>query len=173
MCYTIAPMRARAGLIAVFLCACGPSRPPLEPPSAGCLSGAPAVTGAALEVGRPDGDFGALHGGDHVQMHLGPQGGQHFYVTLRLATLEAGDRRWRVETSFVPEDMSSSGPGFPDYSMACAPGWTEIKNATTFIDTPDRRAGTLIVRAGLTTPDDLPLGSTMTATIPVLVDPPQ
>lgn len=159
---------------AALLTACGPTFPPLPSQEASCLSGSAAATKTELVVGSGEGAFTVLGSGAHVQMHQGPQGGQHFYLTLHLATVEGGDKRWGFETRFVAEGATPyPGPGAQDFATACAPGWTEVSNVTTFLDSLDIRAGTLYVKATLTASDYSPVLPAMTATISLAVDPPQ
>lgn len=167
-------MRVTSLAAAALLAACGPTLPPLPSQEASCLSGAAAATKTEMLVGSAEGAFASLSSGAHVQMHQGPQGGQHFFLTLRLATVEAGDKRWRYETRFVTEGATLyPGPGAQDFATACAPGWTEISNVTTFLESLEVRTGTLYVNAALTSPDYTALLPAMTATISLAVDPPQ
>ena len=167
-------MRRTILAAAALLAACDPPLPPLPSQEASCLSGSTAATKTEMIVGSGEGAFAALTSGAHVQMHQGPQGGQHFYLSLRLATVEGGSKRWGFETRFVADGATPyPGPGAQDSATACAPGWTEVSNVTTFLDSLEIRAGTLYVKATLTEPDYTPLLPTMTATISLAVDPPQ
>lgn len=112
--------------------ACGPRFPSPPEPSAACLSDAPPAGGEeAVIVGRGQGaSFTPLMEGEELLLERGAQGGQHFFLTLRL--FAKADRVWFHDARFLDarrEELGYSGSN----QRACAGEWTEITTFPVFV----------------------------------------
>lgn len=136
----------------VFLTGCpwiGPSDDGGIDPESVCVAAPPAqfdgTDADRLDVGTTtDGNFAALTDGQKMQIVTGPQGGQHFYYTLRVHT---GGTPLQVLAVFRDASGAQIGQDF-EFADACDETWYEIQNARLVLDSNTSLDGTLTVQLG-------------------------
>jgi hypothetical protein len=129
---------------------CGPSpSAPLPPQSNQCASDpAPANGLATVQLGRDardaTGAFDPLRDGDAMPIVHGAQGGQHFYVSVRLysPTTESWAYTFTL-TSPGGQTLASTKVAL----SACGPGWTLSEKIRVVLFTSSPAAGTLMLSA--------------------------
>jgi hypothetical protein len=93
----------------------------------------------ALVVGTTEGEaFTEMSDGEALLIDYGPQGGQHFYVSARVAGAQADDF---VELTLEGVPSAQSIASVP----ACAAGWSELQNMALEVPTDEERSDLLRV----------------------------
>lgn len=111
----------------------GGGGPPIINERQGCED-APAPTGAAVELGvGQEGPFTKLQG-QALQIHYGPQGGQHLYVTVRLYGGDPADS-WTGELRLVDAAGAERGRSVA-YLRPCAGRWSVTRFVIVYLDAP-------------------------------------
>jgi hypothetical protein len=108
-----------------------------------CTDADPPADGKALvELGDGSGaSFASSDGGATLELHHGPQGGQHVYVTIAL--FAEAPARWTHALAFV-ENGQTVGNAVITVD-ACGPGWTVTENARVVLESAGSHQGTLRV----------------------------
>lgn len=98
-----------------------------------------------LDVGTTTDDvFKPMKDGASVPIVIGPQGGQHFFYTLRAHT---GATTLVAKATLRDANGAEVGRAF-EYAEPCDQTWREIQNARLFLDSSAAVAGTLTVQLG-------------------------
>lgn len=142
---------------------CGGGDPP--DPELNCVDdqAAPSQSHAVVLGSAEDGEpFAPLAAGAKLQLDYGPQGGQHFYYSVRLY---GASRAHTLVVSFQPKDSAPAGQGgapldgpplpsafvalteFDVDDAGCENAWLEIDNLLLEVNS-DRASGTLRVELG-------------------------
>jgi hypothetical protein len=118
---------------------CGPFEEPRFYEETGCVD-EEAPEEPTLLVGTTEGQaFTEMTDGEALLIDYGPQGGQHFYVSARVA-------------GALPEDLVvltlDGEPSAQSFSVVpeCAQGWAELENMQLEVPTDEERSDTLRVR---------------------------
>ena len=134
---------ARIALLVLPLTGClfgGCPDTPDEPEQSCVDDGAP--SSAALELLDEDGE--ALDDGTSFTLEYGPQGGQHFYVSLRVFGGDLEDAF--ILSTFEGED-GTTGQAQYFQQEGCA-GWEAIEGELLQVNSPSDTTGTLRVQLG-------------------------
>lgn len=132
---------------ALLLLASGCSGEPSDGAPTACpeSSVCPAGTGSSLTVGeRVGADVQAFSQGQKVQIVYGPQGGQHFFADLALATDEPGE--WLATIELVDTSSGAQAGANTRRIRACACP-TFADDVPVFLVTAQELTGTLKVSA--------------------------
>ncbi len=137
--FALASLGARGG--------CGPGGgAPVAPQMDTCAASTPppADGKATVLLGRDvTGAFQPLVDGDAMPLNLGPQGGQHVYVTVRLYTPTAGS--WKYALTMKETNGALAGSATVAVS-ACA-GWNTSQKVRVFINVASAHSGPLSIAA--------------------------
>lgn len=123
-------------------------------PETTCVAAPPAefdgTDADRLDVGTStDGVFSPIHDGQAFPMVFGPQGGQHFFYTLRVHT---GATPLVMQATLRDAGGAKVGSA-TEYAEACDETWFEIQNARLFLDSSTPLTGTFTLQLG-TCPTD-------------------
>jgi hypothetical protein len=112
---------------------CGPDDPDPSDPESSCLISRPAPPDGKerVELGVVVGEaLVPLAEAGPLPVERGPQGGQHFFVSLeRYATSEP---RWRHTLTLTSTGGLEQG-ATSHTEQGCAPGWTRVSNILVFL----------------------------------------
>jgi hypothetical protein len=112
---------------------CGPDDPNPSDPESTCLTSRPAPPDGKerVELGVVVGEaLVPLAGSSPLLVERGPQGGQHFFVSLE--RYAATDLRWRHVLTLTSTGGEEQG-GTAHTEQGCAPGWTRVSNILVFL----------------------------------------
>lgn len=130
-------------LLATLPTGCFGSCQPFEEPrfyeESECVA-ADAPSEPTILVGTTEGAaFTEMSDGEQLLIDYGPQGGQHFYVSARIAGAQEDDR---LELTLEDEPSART----ISYVPACGDGWAELQNMTLEVPTDEERSDTLRLR---------------------------
>jgi len=150
-------MRTSAVLLGMVLIGCGPKDETSdEPTSTGCVDYQPDPVDATLVVGRDDsGTFVPLMPDDTLPMEFGQQGGQHFFIALRLL-VEPIDHT--VRSTFVVDGQTHGSVAAR--VEGCDGQWTAVSQLRIVLSSDEPVSGTLNVTVegdGAPSPVDIPI----------------
>ena len=131
--------------------ACGPGGPAPPEEELDCLSLDPPMSGAAeIVIGHPEAEpFSELTNDETLKLYYGPQGGQHFFLTVRTYAASEGEQ-WLLETTFTPDMPPPFPPGKTgQYFEACGAGWFEVRNFLVRVPDDRETGGELFIEASL------------------------
>jgi hypothetical protein len=107
--------------------------------STDCVPG-DSPTEPTLVIGTTEGGaFTEMSDGEELLIDYGPQGGQHFYVSARVAGAQPDDL---LELSLDGEPSAQRVSSVP----TCSAGWAELENMTLEVPTDEERGDMLRVR---------------------------
>jgi len=149
-------MRALAVLLGTALISCGPTDDEEAPYSTGCVDYQPDPADATLVVGHDvDDAFVPLMPDDTLPMEFGQQGGQHFFIALRLLT----DGQDVTVRSTLTVDGQVHG-SVASRVEGCDGQWTAVSQVRIVLNSDEAVSGTLNVAVdgdGAPPPVDIPI----------------